>query len=678
MSQSRLPYRQIHLDFHTSPYIDGIGAKFNREQFIDTLKKAHVNSINLFTKCHHGMYYYPTKIGTMHPNLHFDLFGEQLRACRENDIRALAYTCVSWNEDWADHHPEWLMMNHEGVLGLKKLDDKSYYSWKTLCYNNKEYQNVLKAELKEVNDLYHPDGFWIDIIQGKGCICKTCSEQMREFGLNPAKKEDAEKFDKLSETQFCKEFYEYIKSLNTDLEVYFNSFSYRLDNGDNIPFSSIEKRKYFDFIDIESLPSDQWGYTHFPIAANYLNKYDKELCMMNGKFHTAWGDFGSIRHPNALEYECFRAIANGARVCIGDQLHPSGLLEPAVYDRIGTVFGEIEKLEPWLRDTHKQSEIGVLIPTKAEEAGRAVATSSEKTEEGVYRILSELHLLFDFVNVYDSFEKYKLLILPDSVSLNDATITKIEEFVKKGGKLLLSGSVGLSDGQSQISSMEIKHNGKCQFDVQYLRLNQDFFDGIPAMDHILYEAGESVTGNGEVLAELVNPYFSRGAVQFCSHRQTPPTCEVSGDAGILRCQGGIYVSFPIFRLYTDYGYTVYRDVLERCICELLDMPLLLTDLPTITELTLRSNQQGYILHMLNYVISRKAKILDTIEEKYTVCNKFIKVRTEICPEKVINIRTQKEVAFEFEGGYTKIGIEQEAGYTNYFLKLRDGGYVSFS
>ena len=84
MKTDRIPYRQIHLDFHTSPEIPGIGAKFDPDEFIRTLREAHVNSINLFTKCHHGMYYYPSDLGTQHPGLNgFDLFGAQVKACRE-------------------------------------------------------------------------------------------------------------------------------------------------------------------------------------------------------------------------------------------------------------------------------------------------------------------------------------------------------------------------------------------------------------------------------------------------------------------------------------------------------------------------------------------------------------------------------------------------------------------
>ena len=76
-----LRFRQVHLDFHTSPLIPGIGAKFDRRQWQDALKKAHVDSITCFSSCHHGWSYHPTKVGKMHPGLDFNL----LRAQMEGD-----------------------------------------------------------------------------------------------------------------------------------------------------------------------------------------------------------------------------------------------------------------------------------------------------------------------------------------------------------------------------------------------------------------------------------------------------------------------------------------------------------------------------------------------------------------------------------------------------------------
>lgn len=666
MEKKGIPFRQIHLDFHTSPLIGDIGAEFDAEEFADTLKKAHVNSINLFTKCHHGMYYYPTAVGTMHPELTFDLFGAQVQVCRENKIRPVAYTCVSWNEDWAKRHLEWLMVNTEGIWGNKKPFDNSYYSWKCICYNNKDYQEILKAEMKEVYDRYHPDGFWIDIVQGKGCVCGTCSEDMKILGLDPERPEDVRRFDKISETRFCRTFYKYLKALDENLEVYFNAFPYELDDGTDPQCSSIEKRKYFDFLDIESLPSEQWGYTHFPVAANYLNKYKKDICMMNGKFHTAWGDFGSLRHENALEYECFRAIANGAGVCVGDQMHPCGKLDQVVYERIGRIFEQIEHMEPWLYRTEKVREIAVLIPSRA---GACDPSSGGMSEEGVYRVLSELHHPFDFVNQEDSLADYRLLILPDHAELDQAYAEKIGAFLDQGGKILVSGTSGLKDGKSILPGMDLVHEGKSPYDVRYLRMRDSrAFPEVPKTDHVLYEAGEQVSGSGNVLAEIVDPYFSRTYEHFCSHRQTPPKRESRGEPAILETEAGIYMAFPVFRMYTDSGYTVYRDLTAGCIRRLLKEPLIETDLPALTELNLRRQGQNYILHMLNYVVSGKAKMLDTIEEKFMVKDKSIRIRTGYSPAAVVRLPLCEKADFHYENGYTEIMIDYSSGYEAFLIE----------
>ena len=72
-----LPQRQVHLDFHTSPWIPDVASEFEASEFARTFRKANVNSVTIFAKCHHGMSYYPTKVGTMHPALKSrDLMGE--------------------------------------------------------------------------------------------------------------------------------------------------------------------------------------------------------------------------------------------------------------------------------------------------------------------------------------------------------------------------------------------------------------------------------------------------------------------------------------------------------------------------------------------------------------------------------------------------------------------------
>ena len=51
---SKIRYRQVHLDFHTSEYIPDIAADFDKEEFAKTLEEAHVDSITCFARCHHA------------------------------------------------------------------------------------------------------------------------------------------------------------------------------------------------------------------------------------------------------------------------------------------------------------------------------------------------------------------------------------------------------------------------------------------------------------------------------------------------------------------------------------------------------------------------------------------------------------------------------------------------
>jgi hypothetical protein len=103
--------RKVHLDFHTSPYIPNIGECFDKKQFQEQLIKGNVQSITLFAKGHHGYMMYPSKVGTMHPNLKFDLIGKQIEAAHEIGVKAPIYIPVGWSDLDSITHPEWSVVS---------------------------------------------------------------------------------------------------------------------------------------------------------------------------------------------------------------------------------------------------------------------------------------------------------------------------------------------------------------------------------------------------------------------------------------------------------------------------------------------------------------------------------------------------------------------------------------
>ncbi len=115
-------YRQIHLDFHTSGEIPGIGQQFNAEEFARTLTEAAVDSITCFSVCHHGWSYHPTAIDMMHPYLDFDLLRAQIDAAHTVDIKVPVYISTGSNDAAFAQHPGWIsvlpFVRSSGILQL--------------------------------------------------------------------------------------------------------------------------------------------------------------------------------------------------------------------------------------------------------------------------------------------------------------------------------------------------------------------------------------------------------------------------------------------------------------------------------------------------------------------------------------------------------------------------------
>ena len=164
---SKLPYRQVHLDFHTSEKIDGVGSRFSKENFAEALREGHVNSITLFSKCHHGWAYHPSTANKQHPTLKFDLLGAQLEVCRELGVRTEIYLSAGFDEKYAVEHKDQIIRNANGYAA--PFDQPGYHR---LCFNT-PYLDSLCAQIDEVMTKYEGlfDGIFLDIITATPCYC---------------------------------------------------------------------------------------------------------------------------------------------------------------------------------------------------------------------------------------------------------------------------------------------------------------------------------------------------------------------------------------------------------------------------------------------------------------------------------------------------------------------------
>jgi hypothetical protein len=607
MTDMDLRFRQIHLDFHTSEAIEGIGSAFDPAAFAETLSAARVDSVTCFARGHHGWLYYPSEQfpERIHPHLDRpNLLGEQIDACHRRDIRVPIYVTVQWDQYTSQRRPDWCQMNPDGSLvGTEPLEAGFY---RTLCLNT-PYVEFLHAHVREILDTMDVDGLFFDILNPQNCCCFACRSDMLARGLDPADAGDRRAFGVEVLSRFKNEMTAMIRTTHPEITVFYNA--------GHIATHHRQSMEAYSHYEVESLPSGGWGYLHFPLTGRYARSLGKPVLGMTGKFHTFWGDFHSFKNPEALQFELFHMLALGARCSVGDQLHPDGRICPHTYERIGSVYRQVEALEPWVRGARPVVDLAVINP---EPPADRQAISATPAGFGAVRMLQELAMQFDVVDGLADLSGYKLVILPDDVEVDDALKAKLSAYLAGGGAVIASHRSGLAPGGERfaLGELGIEFLGDAPFGPDFIVPTGEIGQGLAATEHVMYLRALEVEPDGaEVLSRVNVPYFNREWRHFCSHRHTPSSRQ-GGYPAVTRKGRAIYFAHPIFRQYHDSAPRWCRHLLANAIGLLLDEPLVRHDGPSSLIVALnRQVQPGRdVLHLLHYVPERRGRQFDVIDD----------------------------------------------------------------
>ncbi len=656
-----LPFRQVHLDFHTSPDIPDVGAEFDVQEFVHTLQSGHVNSVTVFAKCHHGYSYYPTRVGTPHPHLKRDLLGEMIQACHRAGIRVPVYTTVVWDElAWATH-PEWRQLSPDGHIAGPSSSPLEP-GWKNLCLNT-GYANYVIAQIEEILEMYEGDGLFIDIVRygDQPCVCATCLGQMLDQGLDPADIDQIGRFALQAERRFMDRTTRAIRAKDPKQSVYFNS---RLRMEWNPEMGNRPELHNFTHLEIESLPGGFWGYDHFPMYVRYFQTFDRDLVGQTGRFHTAWGDFGGLRNQAALTFECFQALAHGATCSIGDQLHPRGRLEPAVYQHIGAVYAEVERREPWCANTQPLPDIGVITAN----AGRHMREGGiNESDRGALHTLEQLKHQFQFIDAGSDLSPYAVVILPDAVPVDTALAERLRAYLSAGGRLLITDRSGWNEEMGDFAlahEMGVHWAGVATHTPDYLVVGPELSDGIEPMHHVCLLPGVRVTADphARALAWSGVPYFNRTWQHFCSHQYTPMD-RTTGDPVAVQNGAVVYVARPLFREYAESARRVHKQVLANCLNILLPQPRVGThNLPSTAIITARQQGDDLLVHLLHYIHQRRGHSLDVIEDVLPLHDATLSIRATQRPSAVQLVPERQAIEWTWEGGYVRFTVPRVDGY----------------
>lgn len=294
---------------------------------------------------------------------------------------------------------------------------------------------------------------------------------------------------------------------------------------------------------------------------------------MTGKFHRAWGEFGGYKTPEALTQECAAMLAYGARISIGDQMHPDGTLDRDTYRHIGMAYDYVVSVEEHCFDGEPTARLGVFI------------TQDKLVNKGMAQLLLDGGVDFDVVHAPEDLARFDTVILPDRFVPNAEMTAALAAFP---GKIMLLGGSG---GELPLPFTYV---GGPEYDMDYFQADAP---GLVSAPVLCYQAAHRIEG-GEALATVYEPYFSRTYGKYCSHFNTPyqqapasyPAAAISGRY--------LYAAHELAGLYAKYGSAYHRRYFLWLLRKLYNADPAQVALPVQGRFRMIRRNREYVLHIL--------------------------------------------------------------------------------
>jgi len=660
-----LPSRQVHLDFHTSEFIPGIGEKFDKKQWQEALKTGHINQINIFSKCHHSWSYYPTKVGKMHPNLKFDLLGAQIEACHEIGVKCPIYYSVGWSATEAAEHPDWVAREkngqYQGLLwdfDAKPTDVKTENAWLWLCpASTGPYHQHIMKQVKELCENYAVDGLWFDIyhVMNNGCYCQYCTARMKKEGIDINDHAEVVKSAALAVKEHMKQIRELVAQYHPKATVYFNSATHLVNKGGFV-------NRLYEMNtqqELEDLPTVWGGYDKLPLEAKYHLQNNNAIVAMSGKFHKSWGEFGGFKNADAIKYEAAAMISYGASCNFGDQLHPSGAMDIETYRNIGKAYEYVEKIEKYGLGGMPVSKLGMWL------------TLNDKADHGVVNILLETHNDFIVANE-NNLDQLELLIIPSQQCLSDIQSQKINDWVKRGGKLIVFGEGAMDQsGQKFALDMGVDYLGTSAFNFDFTVAKPELGKEVVSTPFLNYQpALLTRTTTATTLATIREPYFNRTWEKYSGHRATPYKLDDSPFPAVVKNGNVIFFAHKLDQMYYTSAVRLHRQMVSNAIDLLYQSPnLKVKNLQSCGRQSFlkQEKENRYVAHLL-YAPALQRGEVQVIEDFVPISGVEIEVNVPEKVKKVYQIPDGKKLSFKREGNKILVKVPTFTMHTGIVLE----------
>ncbi|MBQ6473398.1 MAG: hypothetical protein IJJ33_15540 [Victivallales bacterium] len=435
-----------------------IGESPDMEGAVQALADVGGEEAIVFAKDHTGFCFYPTNVGVPHPRLKVNLTKGMTDALHKRGMKSIAYFNIGMDGEAARRHPEYRKYSAPG----KTLLTEDHYA--EICVFGPCYREYLLPLIKEVFSANGVDGMFFDPTGCFNyCCCDACREQFRQATGEALRAPEETPEDVGYWTRYGHFLSDRIRGLITDIrreihalrpdaKVVFNHIGGPF--GQNVDWPGV---------------NDEGGISCDPLAAyplttlfaNYTGALPQKGDVFIERFARGWGDRSGL-DDLTLQYKCASILMYGARVCLGDRMHPDCSLAPGSARAIKTAGGIWREMNALIPDSAERDSDIVCLISQTYLDGRfgegigwrhgddALMERDVIGYLGLYRMMVDCGANFTIAPEL-LLEKHlrpgRLLIVPTLKWMKDNVEKSIREFVEAGGKVLFTEHLPvLADG----------------------------------------------------------------------------------------------------------------------------------------------------------------------------------------------------------------------------------------
>jgi len=645
--------------------LNEMDAKMDVDVYVQSLVDAHaslvvfnVGGIKAF---------YPTKLPYHYRNPYMeadrDLVGEVIKKCHENGIKFIArFDMSKVNESIAAQKPGWLYVGTDGKV-------VNYNGEVHTCINGGYQQEYVFEILKEAITAYPFDAIFFNMggyqtsdysqVNHGICQCENCKKRFRDStgfdlpvrpDINDPVYRKYREFQTKTSSELNHRVLSFIKSINPNLvfqaregEMIRSESGTGYTSGRDWNYHATEnvKRTLNSFKDLT--PNDTY---------NYLMGMDYR--------HTATS-------PNIGRIFLAEQMLNGA----GPGIYFMGRIETQL-DRVflptlNDIFGFHKTNEKLFTNVQSLARVGLIM-------------GSARDYRGIMKLLIEEHIMYDLIQTSAveseraprKLEDYDALILSNVTNMDDNFISLIDNYVKNGGKLLVTGFPGIdAGGDPPTSKIRLQSLGvmpECEIFPQtrstYLKVMENDKTGLGQeefedFDLIMMNSRFlkcKTIGNAESYLRLL-PNTMHGPPEKCYFTDDEITEFAGAVANVFGKGKAVFIPWLIGSQYEWKGNNGQRALFMATLKNLLKIEsILVTDASSLIEMTHLGNRNGAFewIGMINH----SGQIGDVFREPISIYNTTIRFKP-LKPIKAINLmRSGKALKFKQNGGWIECIVPQ--------------------